>query len=93
MLRSGNVLETFMAKKRFEIYLYLFSDLRASCLGQLRLFKRNLKFRNRFKAIYENIYLYIYVFCCDLLSYKLASYPGTFASLLKCIVWLIFLQK
>ena len=68
MLRSGNVLEMFMAKKRFEIYLYLFSDLRASCLGQLRLYKRNLKFKNRFKAIYENIYLYIYVFCCDLLS-------------------------
>ena len=78
-LRSGNVLETFMAKKRFEIYSYLFLDLRASCLGQMRLFKRNLKFRNWFKAIYENIYLYMYVFCCDLLSYKLASYPGTFA--------------
>ena len=68
-----------MAKKRFGIYLYLFSDLCASCLGRLHLFKINLKFRNRFKAIYVNIYLYIYVFCCNLLSYKLASYPGTFA--------------
>ena len=60
-LRSGNVMETFMAKKRFGIYLYLFSDLRASCLGRLHLFKINLKFRNRFKAIYVNIYLYIYI--------------------------------
>ena len=77
-LRSGNVMETFMAKKRLGIYLYLFSDLCASCLGRLHLFKINLKFRNRFKAIYVNIYLYIYVFCCNLLSYKLASYPGTF---------------
>ena len=87
MLRSGNVLETFMDKKRFEIYLCLFSDLRASCLGQLRLFKRNLKFRNRFKAIYGNIYLYIYVFCRDLLSCKLASYPGTFAVKMYTLVY------
>ena len=62
MLRFGNVLETFMAKERFEIYLYLFSDLCASCHGQLRLFKLNLKIRNRFKVIYVYIYLYIYMF-------------------------------
>ena len=62
MLRFGNILETFMAKERFEIYLYLFLDLCASCHGQLRLFKLHLKFRNRFKVIYEHIYLYIYIY-------------------------------
>ena len=60
MLRIGNVLETFMARERFGIYLYPFSDLCASCHIQLCLFKLNLKFRNRFKVIYEYIYLYIY---------------------------------
>ena len=45
-LRSGNVMETFMAGKRFGNCLCLFSDLCASCHGQLRLFKINLKFRN-----------------------------------------------
>ena len=87
MLRFGNVLETFMAKERFEIYLYLFSDLCASCHGQLRLFKLNLKFRNRFKVICEYIYLYIYICCRDLLSYKLASYPGVFAIKLYTLVY------
>ena len=62
MLRFGNILEMFMAKERFEICLYLFSDLCASCHGQLRLFKLNLKFRNRFKVIYKYIYLYIYIY-------------------------------
>ena len=61
MLQFGNVLETFMAKECFEIYLYLFSDLCASCRGQLHLFKLNLKFRNRFKDFCEYIYLYIYL--------------------------------
>ena len=59
-LRIGNILETFMARERFGIYLYPFSDLCASCHIQLCLFKLNLKFRNRFKVIYEYIYLYIY---------------------------------
>ena len=87
MLRFGNVLQTFMAKERFEIYLYLFSDLCASCHGQLRLFKLNLKFSNRFKVIYEYIYLYICICCRDLLSYKLASYPGVFAIKLYTLVY------
>ena len=87
MLRFGNVLETFMAKERFEIYLYLFSDLCASCHGQLCLFKLNLKFRNRFRVIYVYIYLYIYVFCCNLLSYKLASYLGVFAIKMYTLVY------
>ena len=87
MLRFGNVLETFMAKERFEIYLYLFSDLCASCRGRLRLFKLNLKFRNRFKDFCEYIYLYIYICCRDLLSYKLASYPGVFAIKLYTLVY------
>ena len=61
VLRIGNILETFMARERFGIYVYPFSDLCASCHIQLCLFKLNLKFRNRFKVIYEYIYLYIYI--------------------------------
>ena len=86
-LRSGNVMETFIARKRSGICLCLFSDLCASCHSQLRLFKINLKFRNRFKVIYVNIYLYIYVFCCSLLPYKLASYPGAFAIKMSTLVY------
>ena len=56
-LRIENILETFMARERFRIYLYPFLDLCASCHIQLCLFKLNLKFRNRFKVIYEYIYL------------------------------------
>ena len=62
VLRIGNILETFMARERFGIYVYPFSDLCASCHIQLCLFKLNLKFRNRFKVIYEYIYLYIYIY-------------------------------
>ena len=87
-LRSGNTVETFMDTKHFPICLCLFLDLCASCRGQLGLFKENLKVRIRVKAIYVNIYLFIYIFCCALLSCKLA-----FISLLKCILWFIFLQK
>ena len=79
MLRIGNILETFMARERFEIYLSPFSDRCASCHIQLGLFKLNREIRNRFKDISEYIYLYIYIRCSDLVSYKLASYPGVFA--------------
>ena len=57
-LRSGNVMETFMAGKRFEICLSPFSDVCASCHAQLHLFMVNLEFGNGFKVIYEYIYLY-----------------------------------
>ena len=91
-LRSGNVMETFMAGKRFENCLCLFSDLCASCHGQLRLFKINLKFRNRFKVIYVYIYLYIYTFSA--VTCHPTSWHRTLEfSLLKCILWFIFLQK
>ena len=60
MLRIGNILEMFMARERFGIYLSPFSDRCASCHIQLGLFKLNLEIRNRFKDIYEYIYLYIY---------------------------------
>ena len=86
-LRSGNIMETFKARKHSGICLRLFSDLCASCHSQLRLFKINLEFRNRFKFICVNIYLYIYVFCCSLLSYKLASYPGVFAVKMYTLVY------
>ena len=87
VLRIGNILETFMARERFGIYLYPFSDLCASCRVQLCLFKLNLKFRNRFKVIYEYIYLYIYIRYRDLLSYRLASCPGVFAIKLYTLVY------
>ena len=73
-LRSGNTVETFMGTKHFPICLCLFLDLCASCRGQLGLFKENLKIRIKVKAIYVNKYLFIYVFCCALLSCKLAAY-------------------
>ena len=87
MLRIGNILETFMARERFEIYLSPFSDRCASCHIQLGLFKLNREIRNRFKDIYEYIYLYIYIRCSDLVSYKLASYPGVFAIKLYNLVY------
>ena len=33
------------------------------------------------------IFIYIYVFCCNLLSYKLASYPGAFAIKMYTLVY------
>ena len=87
MLQIGNILETFMARECFGIYLYPFSDQCASCHIQLCLFKLNLEIRNRFKDIYEYIYLYIYICCRDLLSYKLASYPEVFAIKLYTLVY------
>ena len=87
MLRIGNILETFMVRERFEIYLSPFSDRCASCHIQLGLFKLNREIRNRFKDIYEYIYLYIYIRCSDLVSYKLASYPGVFAIKLYTLVY------
>ena len=77
----------FMAGKRSGICLCLFSDLCASCHSQLRLFEINLEFENRFKVIYVNIYLYIYVLCCCLLSCKLASYHGAFAIKMYTLVY------
>ena len=93
MLRFGNILETFMAKERFEIYLYLFSDLCASCHGQLCLFKLNLKIRNRFKVIYEYIYLYIAYIFAAVTCYPTNWHHTLEFSLLNCILWFIFLQK
>ena len=87
MLRIGNILETFMARERFGIYLSPFSDRCASYHIQLGLFKLNREIRNRFKDIYEYIYLYIYIRCSDLVSYKLASYPGIFAIKLYTLVY------
>ena len=86
-LRSGNTVETFMDTKHFPICLCLFLDLCASCRGQLGLFKENLKNRIRVKAIYVNIYLFIYVFYCALLSCKLAAYPGAFAIKMYTLVY------
>ena len=87
-LRSGNVMETFMAEKRFEICLSPFSDLCASCHAQLRLFMVNLEFGNRFKVIYEYIYLYIYRLCPCMLSCKWASYPEVFVIKMYTLVYL-----
>ena len=86
-LRSGNTVETFIDTKHFPICLCLFLDLCASCRGQLGLFKENLKVRIRVKAIYVNIYLFIYVFCCALLSCKLVAYPRAFAIKMYTLVY------
>ena len=98
MLRIGNVLETFMARERFGIYSYPFSDLCASCHIQLCLFKLNLKFRNRFKVIYEYIYLYIYIYIYIYIFAAVTCYPTSWHhtlefSLLNCILWFIFSPK
>ena len=76
-----------MARERFGIYLSPYLDRCASCHIQLGLFKLNLEIRNRFKDIYKYIYLYIYIHCSDLVSYKLASYPGVFAIKLYTLVY------
>ena len=86
-LRSGNVILTFMAGKRSETCLCLFSDLCASCHTQLRLLLVNLEFGNRFKVIYEYIYLYIYRLCRCMLSCKWASYPGVFVIKMYTLVY------
>ena len=92
MLRIGNILETFMARERFEIYLSPFSDQCASCHIQLGLFKLNHEIRNRFKDIYEYIYLYIYIFAA--VTWYPTSWHHTLEfSLLNYILWFIFLQK
>ena len=78
-LRSGSIMETLMEEKRFEIYLFPFSDLYASCHSQLRLLIINLKFGKRFEVNYVYIYLYIYRVCHCLSSCKWASYPLDFA--------------
>ena len=59
-IRSGNVAEMFLAGKCFKAYLRLFSDLCASCRVDLRSYTVNLEFNNKFKKIYDRIYLYIY---------------------------------
>ena len=92
MLRIGNILETFMARERFGIYLYPFSDLCAFCHIQLCLFKLNLEIRNRFKDIYEYIYIYIYIFAA-VTCYPTSWHRTLEFSLLNCILWFIFLQK
>ena len=68
-----------MAGKRSKAYLRLFSDLCASCHIKLRSYTVNLEFDDKFKIIYNHIYLYIYDLYRCLLSCKWASYPGAFA--------------
>ena len=85
-------METLMEEKRFEIYLFPFSDLCASCHSQLRFLIINLKFRKRYEADYVYIYLYIYI------MYAIACHPASehrapWISQLNCILWFIFPQK
>ena len=65
-----------MAGKCFKAYLRLFSDLCASCCADLRSYTVNLEFNDKFKKIYDRIYLYIYDLYHCLSSCKWASYPG-----------------
>ena len=90
-IRSGNTAETFLAGKRSKAYLRLFSDLCASCHVKLRSYTVNLEFNDKFKIIYNRIYLYIYDLYCCLLSCKWASYPGALA--VKTYTLVYFLSK
>ena len=72
-------MKTFLAGKRSKAYLRRFSDLCASCHVKLRSYTVNLEFSDRFKIIYNRIYLYIYDLYRCLLSCKWASYPGALA--------------
>ena len=77
-IRSGNVAETFLAGKCFKAYLRLFSDLCASCRVDLRSYTVNLEFNDKFKKIYDRIYLYIYDLYHCLLSCKWALAVKTY---------------
>ena len=74
-IRSGNV-AMFLAGKCFRAYLRLFADFCASCRVDSYIYTVNLEFENKFKRIYNYIYLYIYDLYRCLLSYEWASYPG-----------------
>ena len=78
-IRSGNVAKTFLAGKCFRAYLRLFSDLCTSCRVDSCIYKLNLEFKDKFKRIYDRIYLYIYDLYRYLLSCEWASYPGALA--------------
>ena len=60
-MRSGNVAKTFLAGKCFRAYLRLFTDLCASCRVDSCFYTVNLEFKDKFKRIYDRIYLYIYI--------------------------------
>ena len=78
-LRSGNVAKTFLAGKCFRAYLRLFADFCAPCCVYSYIYTVNLEFEDKFKRIYDYIYLYIYDLYCYQLSYEWASYPGGLA--------------
>ena len=58
--RSGNTVETFLAGQYYGTYVHLFADLCASCFTKLRKYEMDLEFNDRFKVIYNHIFLYIY---------------------------------
>ena len=60
-IRSGNVVKTFLAGKCFRAYLRLFADFCASCRVDSYIYTVNLEFEDKFKRIYDHIYLYIYI--------------------------------
>ena len=74
-LRSGNVRKTFLAGKCLRAYLCLSADFWASCLYYLRIYTGNLEFNDKFKRIYDYIYLIIYEIYRFRLSYEWAAYP------------------
>ena len=58
--RSGNTVETFLAGLYYGTYVHLFADLCTSCFTKLRKYEMDLEFNDRFKVIYNHIFLYIY---------------------------------
>ena len=73
-LRSGNVRQTFLAGKCLGAYLCLFADSWASCLYYLNIYPVNLALNDKFKRIYDHIYLNIYDIYRLWVSYDWASY-------------------
>ena len=64
---------------RENAYLRLFADFCASCRVDSCIYTVNLEFEDKFKRIYDRIYLYIYDLYHCLLSCEWASYPGALA--------------
>ena len=76
ILGSGNIAETFLAGKGLGTYLCLFTDFWASCLYYLSIYTGNLELNDKFKRIYDHIYIYeIYRFTgrnsCSLLDHAI----------------------
>ena len=78
----------FLAGKGLGTYLCLLTDFWASCLYYLSIYTGNLELNDKFKRIYDHIYLYIYEIYHFWLSYEWASYPVVFSVKTYTLVYL-----